>query len=354
MTSQPSISIVVPVYNGGADLGSCLEALRSSDLAALEIIVVDDCSSDEAVDKAKTSTFANVSEIRFLRLASRSGPAAARNAGATCASGDVLLFVDADVVVRRETLRQIATIFGAQPDVAAVFGSYDDAPAETNFVSRYKNLVHHYVHQQSSPEASTFWAGCGAIRREIFAAVGGFDAVKYVRPSIEDIELGYRLRSRGFAILLDKELQVKHLKRWTLSSLLRADIVDRALPWSRLILERGKIINDLNLGFKDRICAALVILATLLGGLSFSSLLFLPLMLTALTFVFLLNISLFRFLLARHGLTFMARSFAMHVFYYFYSSAVFSFSYAEHVIRRIRRLVRPRATTSDRGLVKDA
>ena len=57
-------------------------------------------------------------------------------------------------------------------------------------VSQYRNLLHHFVHQHGHAEASTFWAGCGAIRRAAFDAVGGFDAARFPRPSIEDIELG--------------------------------------------------------------------------------------------------------------------------------------------------------------------
>ena len=358
MTSLPLISVIVPVYNGGAQLRKCLDALRASDLSAHEIIVVDDCSSDDAVAKAEAfaseNTLSNTTELRFFRLDSRSGPAAARNAGATHASGDVLLFVDADVVVQRDTLERIAELFATQPNISAVFGSYDDSPAETNFVSQYKNLVHHFVHQQSSPEASTFWAGCGAIRREIFNAIGGFDSAKYERPSIEDIELGYRLRRRGFRIVLDKRLQVKHLKRWTLRSLLHADILNRAIPWSRLILEQREIINDLNLRFRDRACAALVIAAIGLTPMSYFSPFFLLGTLTALSAVLLINFSLFRFLWAHGGPAFAAKSFALHTLYYFYSTAAFSFCYARHVVSKAIAFIKPRRTTAGRGLVKDA
>lgn len=356
MTSLPSISVIVPVYNGGAHLGKCLDALRASHLSAHEIIVVDDCSTDALAEvrAALTVVSSNKPELRFFRLASRSGPAAARNAGASHASGDVLLFVDADVVVRRDTFARIATLFCAQPNASAVFGTYDDSPAEANFASQYKNLIHHFVHQQSSPEASTFWAGCGAIRREVFNAVGGFDSTKYVRPSIEDIELGYRLRRRGFRIVLDKGLQVKHLKRWTLRSLLSADIFSRALPWSRLILKRGEILNDLNLRFQDRASAALVTAAIGLAALTYFSPLFLLGTFAALTVTFFINLPLFRFLSARGGAAFAAKAFAMHSLYYFYSSAVFSVCYAQHAIDRTKSIIRPRRIEADRGLVKDA
>lgn len=167
--------------------------------------------------------------VEVIQLTQQCGPASARNRGARHASGSIFLFVDADVVVQRDTLSRAVAFFRARPDIAAVFGSYDDAPAEMNFVSQYKNLQHHFVHQRAAPEAATFGAGCGAVRREAFEAVGGFDAKRYPQPSVEDIELGYRLRRMGCEIALDRGLQVKHLKRWTFFSLLRTDIFNRAL-----------------------------------------------------------------------------------------------------------------------------
>ncbi len=106
-------------------------------------------------------------------------------------------------------------------------------------------------------EAATFWSGCGAIRRTVFQAAGGFDAVRYPRPCIEDIELGYRLRAAGHRILLNKHIQVKHLKRWTLRGMVKTDVFDRGVPWTQLILERRRLPNDLNLQFTQRLSAML-------------------------------------------------------------------------------------------------
>ena len=78
------------------------------------------------------------------------------------------------------------------------------APRLQGVVSQYRNLLHHFVHQHGNSEASTFWAGCGAIRRSVFEEMGGFDEQRFPTPSIEDIELGYRLRQAGHRILLDK------------------------------------------------------------------------------------------------------------------------------------------------------
>jgi GT2 family glycosyltransferase len=335
--SDITLSVVVPVHNGGTQLEQCLAALLASGSRPLEIIVVDDCSTD-----ASATAACALRGVEVVRLNQRSGPAAARNRGARRARGSIILFVDADVVVKRETLARVVALFREQPKVAAVFGSYDDAPAAQNFVSQYKNLFHHFVHQRSAMRAETFWAGCGAVRRAAFEAVGGFDERRYQRPSIEDIELGSRLRLEGFTIILDKALKVKHLKRWTLPTLLRADIFDRALPWSRLLLERGAMPDDLNLRFKDRACGVLVGVAfTLCIAFAFALLVlsrFSAILLVgtalALASVFLLNIELHRFCKARRGRWFALRSFVMLVLYYFYSAAVFAFCYCASAFKR--------------------
>ena len=246
MDKQPFISIIIPVYNGSQYLNLCLDVLIASSYPSYEIIVVDDASTDDSAEISRQKG------VTVLQLPEQSGPAAARNYGAQKARGDILFFVDADVVVQKDTITRVAADFQKNLEVAAVFGSYDDEPAEKDFCSQYKNLYHHFVHQQSSHEAVTFWAGCGAIRSDAFHEVGGFDPKTYPRPSIEDIELGYRLRSRGYRILLDKELQVKHLKRWWLGGLLRTDIFCRAVPWSKLILESQEMVKDLNLQVSDK------------------------------------------------------------------------------------------------------
>lgn len=331
MQKELLISVIVPVYNGGEDFCKCLRALRNSIYREYEIIVVDDCSTD---DSAKTALDEGA---LVLRMEKQSGPAACRNLGAGMAKGDVLFFVDADVVVKDDTIGRIATDFLDEPDVAAVFGTYDAEPAEENFLSQYKNLLHHFIHQSSRTEAFTFWAGCGAIRREVFVAVRGFHASKYPKPSIEDIELGYRLRNREYRILIDKKLQVKHLKKWTWKSVLWADIFCRAIPWTKLILETGKMVDDLNLRKSQRISAFLVGLLTLDIAFSFfilQSILLVPLFVLI---VFAANYKLFSFLAKQRGLKFGILAFLMHLLYFLYSGLVYVLYWLAYRILRPRR-----------------
>jgi GT2 family glycosyltransferase len=183
------------------------------------------------------------------------GPAAARNRGAAQTEADVLVFVDADVEVHSDALELIERRFADDPDLAAIFGTYDDAPEDPGLPSRYRNLLHHHVHSGAAGEAETFWAGLGAIRRECFEDAGGFDSDRYPHPSVEDIELGMRLRRRGGRIVLDPRIRGRHLKRWTPLSIARTDFARRGVPWARLLLQQGSGSTALNLGRRRRASA---------------------------------------------------------------------------------------------------
>ena len=317
VSSQPLISVIVPVYNGAEFLRRCLEALARSTVQPLEVIVVDDCSTDSSMDVCLER------KVQVLSTSQNSGPAVARNLAARVAMGDVLLFVDADVLVKPETVGQMVTRFENHPEITAVFGSYDDEPGEKNFLSQYKNLQHHYVHQISNPEAATFWSGLGAIRRGVFLELGGFDDKKFDTPSIEDIELGFRLRRSGHRIILDRTIQAKHLKKWSPVSHLRTEIFWRALPWSKLILETKGMINDMNLRVRDRVSAIFVALIIVLTPFVLFFPALVPLILAFLVGIAYLNWGILRFFAAKRGIFFAVKAFFWQLLYFFYSGATF-------------------------------
>ena len=325
--AAPRLSVIVPVFNGRLQLPRCLEALSRSTFEDFEVIVVDDCSTDNTRDIVERWG------ARYLRTPRQIGPGGARNMGVRHARGLVMVFIDADVVVPPDALSLISDDFGLDAELAAVFGSYDDAPAWSDFLSQYKNLMHHYVHQTANERAATFWAGCGAVRRDVFLEFGGFDHEKYSKPSIEDIEFGFRLSQAGRRILLDKRVQVKHLKKWTPSVLWRADVFGRAVPWTELILESRNLPSDLNLGWGSRISALLVV------GLACGFLLFPLSVVGLLPFVtprafgaamavlavalLALNFRVYVWFLKRRGMAFTAGTVLAHWIYFLYSFSVF-------------------------------
>src|SRR6516162_2449414 len=322
------VSVIVPVHNNPDQLSQCLSALRTATAVDTELIVVDDASTEDV-----SSTAAHFG-ARFLRLTRNAGPAAARNHGARCARGQILFFVDADVVVPNDAIERIQTLFDRHGEIAAVFGSYDACPAAPGLVSRYRNLLHHFVHQTGKAEAATFWAGCGAVMRPAFDRVGGFDERRFPRPSIEDIELGYRLRRAGYRILLDKSLQCRHLKRWTFWSVIRADIIYRAIPWSRLILEVGEAPDDLNVSGSQRASVALTGLAGLFLLMSPVRLELLVLAFGCAAATFILNRDLYAFFRRAGGISFAAACIPLHLLYFMYCGLSYHYVWVQSMLQK--------------------
>jgi glycosyltransferase involved in cell wall biosynthesis len=335
--SELRLSIIVPVHNDARNLVECLTALKTAAIPGSELIVVDDASTDDPSAVAKRLGASPI------RLEQHSGPSTARNRGAAVACGEILFFVDSDVAVAPDAVRRVDAAFSEEPQLGAVFGSYDSTPWAPGVVSQYRNLLHHFVHQHGDRDASTFWAGCGAIRRACFTEVGGFDDGQFKRSAIEDIELGYRLRRRGYRILLDRQLQGKHLKVWTFSSVVKTDIFSRAVPWSLLVLRGGGAPNDLNLKFGQRVSGLLVLLAAAAMLLTPFHLHLLAISVLALGAVVALNWPLYRFFLARRGVWFLARALPLHWLYYLYSSLTYLAVYAVVQVRQLVGAFTPHA-----------
>ncbi len=316
---QSGVSVIIPAYNDSKNIERCLDSLIASSCQASEIIVVDDCSTDATVMKARRKGAVVIQTPR------RSGPAFARNLGAHQANGEILFFIDSDVIVKKNNIELVVNSFLGHPEIAALFGSYDDEPEEWNFISQYRNLFHHYHHQHSNMQASTFWAGCGAIRKKIFEEMDGFDHKRYKEPSIEDIELGYRLSQKGYRIILEKNLQVKHLKQWKFLSMLQTDVFRRAIPWSHLIMERKIMPKDLNLQISHKISSFLVALLLLAIPFLFSehSKIFGLFSLILFSIILILNRKLYSFYARKRGFWFMIQVIPLHFLYYLYSGLSF-------------------------------
>lgn len=231
------LSVIIPVYNDLDNLGKCLDSLDRSLMKDFQLIVVDDGSRVSCEQLA-----ANRCD-EFIRLEQNSGQSAARNRGAEKAAADLLFFLDSDIMVEPGTLGQIVDEFEKHPEISALFCSFQHDTPPRNFFSQFKNLQHHFTHQVARREAVTFCGGFGAIYREVFRDIGGFqEELRFM----EDVEMGYRLHKAGHRILLCPAIQLTHNKRYTLASLIKSDLFQRAIPWTRIMLERSVYRNDLN------------------------------------------------------------------------------------------------------------
>jgi glycosyltransferase involved in cell wall biosynthesis len=321
------LSVIIPVYNGEVTIRQCLERVYASTFRDFEVIVIDDHSTDG------TSAIVRSFPCQLICCPENLGPGYARNLGAASASGRILYFLDADILVKSDTFSQAMDALRCHPECSAMFGSYERNTPGDNFASVYKNLLHHYTHQTSKEEAATFCGGVGVIRRDAFFSVGGFDPKHRF---MEDVELGIRLHRAGHRIRLHKELQVTHLKHYTFAGLIRSDVIGRAIPWTRIMLDSRVIRNDLNTRAHN--VASVPVSFLLLAALAIPSL-WLPLGLPAAAVFLALNRGFLGFTWRERGFIFLGGAILMCWFGYLYSGVGASIGWFGYVLGSFRKEV---------------
>lgn len=299
-----TVAVIIPVYNSSKLLGDTLLALSLGTRLPDELIVVDDGSTDDSASIAESYG------AHVVVMPRNVGPAACRNQGVLLSNSEILIFLDADTCVHPKTIEQITERLVLGTDLTGVFGSYDDTPRDPRPCSQFRNLAHCYVHRSARHSALTFWSGCGAVRREAFLAANGFDE-RYRRPSIEDIELGYRMTDHGARILLDPEIYVTHTKHWTVWNAVVTDVMDRGIPWMALLLERGRMPNDLNITRRHRIAAVLTTFACVALVASFRSIYWLIISTLLIALALTMDFGLFRFMYRKRGFRLLPLAIAM-------------------------------------------
>jgi len=311
MEPAPRLSVIVPVFNMRDDLNKCLDALDRSTFRNYQLIIVDDHSSDSSADIAEPRC------DHFIRQDRNLGQAAARNLGARFARGELLFFLDSDVLVEPETLRMVVETFEREPGISAMFCSYQHDTLPKNFVSQYKNLQHHYTHRVSSREAITFCGGFGAVRGTVFQENGGFDESQR---AMEDVDLGYRLHRSGHRIRLCPGIQLTHTKKYTLLNLVKSEVLQRAIPWTRVMLKQRIVRNDLNTKSNNIASVFIVFLMCVLPFLPVFRTWSLPVLEVSLLLLLLLfNRHFLAFLQDMRGTRFALQAIPMLWLQYFYS-----------------------------------
>lgn len=312
-----TLAVIIPAYNAASTLNRCLAAITSSARRPDEVILFDDGSTDE------TPAIARSYGVRVLtNEGSPLGPAVGRNRAARASSCDIVVFIDADVIIHNDTLGLLEEAIVSDPSVAAAFGSYDRSPPATRLSAFYINLRHHYFHQNSGTEAVTFWSGIGAVRRDAFLAVGGFDE-RYALPSIEDIHLGGSLRSRGAHIRVVPQAQGAHCKDWTLIQAWETDIFKRAIPWAIVMASGYGEKGGLNASKREQILAALAHSVWIFGACAFFNIWFGAAALVSAFAYFWANRSFLKLLADVGGARLAISGALLHWCYHLYASVIY-------------------------------
>ena len=221
------LSVIIPCYNSRQTLALLLESIKGQTEKGDQVIVVDDGSDDGS------SKIASSFDVMVHETGQRKGPAVARNLGAKNAAGEILVFLDADVIAPEGLLSHIRTRFEKDPNLDALSGVYDASPANSGFFHHIKaaQCVAWFDKQDRFESLET---ACCGILKTVFNFIGGFNE-EYAGADVEDYEFGYRL---GHAIELDKKMAVRHHfpDFWTNTK----NYFMRSYQWAKLYVKRKK------------------------------------------------------------------------------------------------------------------
>lgn len=303
------ISVIIPSRPDDPHLQRCLDSLFKALPQGSEVVVVADGWTPSLSTTPPTGI-----DLRWATV-EKAGPAACRDHGARLAVKDWLCFVDSDVLVHKDAFDRSLSILSQSGDDGLV-GSYDDKPEDPTLVSRFRNLLHHYHHQRNPGKTGVFWGAFGIVRRSAYFDAGGFDP-SYSQASVEDIDLGYRLFHKGYRIVLRPEVQVTHLKKWSLWGMIRTDVFLRAKPWALLQHSPGnRHFGSLNTSAMERFSAILAASGLLwLMGVLAGILPFWPYGIILLAYL-ILQLRFYRFMTTRHRISELPVILILHHIYY--------------------------------------
>jgi GT2 family glycosyltransferase len=213
---RPQLAIVIPTRNRVDTLQRTLSLLATSAAEpAVELIVVDDGSSDGSADAVEGMEFPEGWRVGVIR-ASAKGPAAARNAGVDAASAPIVLFLGDDSMPAEGLVDHHVRFHLSEPGPkAALLGLVEPCPPLNR--SRLQVWLHGHGAQfgyaslvsRSEVSPACFWTSNVSLKRELLLAAGGFDE-SFRDATCEDTELGLRLGRHGMRLTYDAAPRVWH------------------------------------------------------------------------------------------------------------------------------------------------
>lgn len=300
------ISVIIALYNAEEVIGRCLESVFRSSFEDYEVIVVDDCSTDNSYKIAQRFP------CRIYNLPVNSGPAVARNLGVEQSKGDILFFIDSDTELDRRALGLIDETFKKEKDVVALVGLPDKRSLGQGMASAYNALKNHYTLVTTDRYCDYFTTQVGAVRSKTFHDLGGFDT-SFRGADVEDIEFGLRL-PKGKTVI-HKDVLVGHHFPGFLS--IARKYFRRSILLSRVVKRRKKMS-----GAHASLLRTILVLMALISFLSLSAGMYHPVLFlvpACLFAIFLLgNTGLFSFISKERGIGFMLIS----IFYEYVFSVV--------------------------------
>jgi glycosyltransferase involved in cell wall biosynthesis len=235
LSATPFISIIIPNHNGEKTIGRCLEAACNSNYSNFEVVVVDDCSTDNSI--AIIAPYPS----RLIRLSEHGGASRARNAGAENSKGDVLFFIDADCLLQKDTLAKAASAYMKNGPEVIIGGTYTLLPYDQNFFSIFQSIFIHYSETKNIQNPDYIATHAMLIQAEVFKKNGGLN--EEFMPILEDVEFSHRLKRMGYRLRMEPDIQVQHIFNFTLKKSFRNGI-RKTKYWSIYSIKNKDLLSD--------------------------------------------------------------------------------------------------------------
>lgn len=228
------ISIVIPTFNSEKYMPALLDSVFKTGIDDMEVIIVDDRSTDNTVEVVKKYP------VILIELEKNSGPATARNVGVMAAKGDIIFFLDSDVIVLDGTIKEVKDHFDKNPSANCVIGICSTKPLNNGFVPHYMAMFE-YIHLIGTKDdlVSVFAPRCGAVRKDFFEKTGGYSEM-YKGADVEDFEFARRVYKTD-RITLNRKMMVIH-KFATFRQAVR-NYFRRTVMWVHLFFREKRLDN---------------------------------------------------------------------------------------------------------------
>ena len=229
------VSIIIPNFNGATTIARCLEAALASRYPRFEVIVVDDCSSDNSVEII--SQF----PCKLVRLESHAGASRARNAGAAHSKGDILFFTDADCMLKEDTLEHAGKALAAAGSDVVIGGTYTRVPFDNDFFSLFQSVFINYSETKRLTNPDYVATHAMVVNAEVFRDKSGF--TEDFLPILEDVEFSHRLRRSGCKLAVNPAIQVRHIFNFSLSRSV-VNAFNKSMYWTIYSINNKDLFAD--------------------------------------------------------------------------------------------------------------
>ena len=236
LTVAPFISVIIPNHNGEKTIALCLDGALASQYPNYEVVVVDDCSSDNS------AIILEKYPCKLISLSEHGGAAKARNTGARNSKGEILFFIDADCIMQPDTLAKVSAAYKENGPGVIIGGTYSWLPYDDqNFFSIFQSVYIHYSETKNCRNPDYIATHAMLISADLFQKSGGFN--EQFMPILEDVELSHRLKRMGHTLRMDTNIQVRHIFNFTLAKSMRNGI-RKSKYWSIYSINNRDLLAD--------------------------------------------------------------------------------------------------------------